>query len=89
MRSTLRAHDGHLRERLGLVTFDFRLHVDDDIVHWTLRRVRALGIPLPARLFTGVHAREFERGGRYGYDVRAVLPGVGLLVHYRGWLNVD
>jgi len=88
MRSTLRAHNGRLRERLGLVTFDFRLRVQDATVHWQVERVRALGLPLPASWFARVHAREFESDGRYRYDVRAVLPGIGLLVHYRGWLDV-
>ncbi|MGO1071164.1 DUF4166 domain-containing protein [Lysobacter sp. CA199] len=56
---------------------------------WRLVRVRALGLPLPLGWFGGVHAREFERDGRYRFDVRAALPGIGLLVHYRGWLDVE
>ncbi|MEI2454079.1 DUF4166 domain-containing protein [Lysobacter firmicutimachus] len=55
---------------------------------WRLVRVRALGLPLPARWFAGVRAREFERDGRYHFDVAAQLPAVGLLVRYRGWLDV-
>jgi hypothetical protein len=35
-----------------------------------------------------VNAREFERDGRYHFDVVAKLPGVGMLIHYRGWLEV-
>ena len=56
---------------------------------WRLVRVRALGLPLPLGWFGGVRAREFERDGRYRFDVRAALPGIGLLVHYQGWLNVE
>lgn len=55
---------------------------------WHLVRVRALGLPLPVSWFAGVTAREFELDGRYCFDVHAALPGVGLLVHYRGWLDV-
>ena len=89
MRSRLRAHHGRLRERLGLVTFDFRLVVDDSELRWQVERVRALGLPLPRRAFTGVVARESERDGRYAFDVRATLPVAGLLVHYRGTLDVE
>lgn len=55
---------------------------------WRLVRVRALGLPLPAGWFAGVRAREFERDGRYYFDVAAQLPVMGLLVRYRGWLEV-
>lgn len=89
MRSRLRAHDGCLREHLGAVVFDFDLRPDGAQLHWRVARVRALGLPLPARLFRDVHAREFEEAGRYRFDVHARLPGIGLLVHYAGWLHVD
>ena len=88
MRSTLWADDGLLCERLGLVEFGFRLEAADGVLVWRVARVRALGVALPARWFAGVGAREFEAGGRYRYDVAARLPLVGLLVHYRGWLDV-
>ncbi|QCW27600.1 DUF4166 domain-containing protein [Lysobacter enzymogenes] len=55
---------------------------------WRLMRVRAFGLPLPAGWFARVQAREFEREGRYHFEVDAQLPGVGLLVRYRGWLDV-
>jgi hypothetical protein len=88
MPSRLWDADGLLCERLGLATFGFQLDVHDDQLTWRVARVRSLGIPLPARLFRGVIAREFDEDGRYRFDVRAELPIVGLLVHYRGWLDV-
>lgn len=88
MRSTLWADEGLLCERLGLVEFGFRLTEADGVLVWRVARVRALGLPLPARWFEGVSAREFEADGRYRYDVAARLPLAGLLVHYRGWLDV-
>ena len=87
MRSRMWARDGLLCERLGMVTFAFALAAVDGVLVWNLRRVRALGVPLPARWF-GVRARESEGDGRYRFDVEARLPLVGLLVHYRGWLDV-
>ena len=89
MRSRLWAADGLLCEQLGLVTFGFALDARDGAIEWRVVRVRALGLPLPARWFGAVAAREFEQDGRYHFDVRAALPLAGLLVRYRGWLDVD
>ena len=89
MRSRLRECDGLLHERLGLATFVFRLTARAGAIEWSVERVRALGLSLPARWFAGVAARESGADGRYHFDVRAVLPLAGLLVHYRGWLDVD
>jgi len=61
---------------------------DDPGLSWRLVRVRLLGLPLPAGWFEGMRAREFEREGRYHFEVSAQLPLVGLLVRYRGWLEV-
>ncbi|RPE79498.1 DUF4166 domain-containing protein [Vulcaniibacterium tengchongense] len=89
MRSRLWARDGLLCERLGLATFGFRIGVEGGAIAWRVARVRALGVPLPPRWFAGVRAREAERDGRYRFEVEARLPRVGLLVRYRGWLDVD
>lgn len=88
MRSRLRERGGLIQERLGPMAFAFALERVDDGLIWRLRSVRALGLPLPLHWFDGMHAREFEHDGRYRFDVRAALPGIGLLVHYRGWLAV-
>ncbi|WP_206859981.1 DUF4166 domain-containing protein [Lysobacter changpingensis] len=93
MRSRLWARDALLCERLGLVTFAFRLDVEPlgagHAVVWRVAKVRALGVPLPRRWFDAVGAREYERDRRYRFDVFAALPWIGRLVHYRGWLDVD
>jgi hypothetical protein len=88
MRSTMWLRDGLLCERLGLVTFGFALGAEDGNLIWRVRHVRALGLPLPSPWFDGVRARESEVAGRYHFDVQARLPLAGLLVHYRGWLDV-
>lgn len=89
MPSRLWAADGLLCERLGLVTFGFRITAEQGCLVWRVVRVRALGLPLPSRMFAGVAARESEEAGRYLFDVSAALPLTGLLVRYRGWLHVD
>jgi hypothetical protein len=77
-----------LCERLGLATFGFRLQVEDHAIVWRVVRVRVLGASLPAHWFAGVGARESADGARYRFDVWASLPLAGLLVHYRGALDV-
>lgn len=89
MASSLRARGDLLEERLGPTTFLFRLHAGRERMSWRVERVRVFGIPVPAALFAGVTASESEEGGRYRFDVEARLPGVGLLVRYRGTLAPD
>lgn len=79
---------GRLRERLGPVVLEYALAADPSGLLWRVSALRCCGCPLPARWFAGVVARESGADGRYRFDVRAELPGVGLLVHYRGWLAV-
>lgn len=88
MRSRLRACEGHLRERLGPVRFDFALDAVDATIRWRVARVRVCGLPLPASWFAGVRAVESVDADLYRFDVRAELPGIGRIVHYRGWLDV-
>jgi hypothetical protein len=85
----VRRNDPRLWERLGPVVFGFGLRVEDGAILWWVENVRVLGLlPLPSRWFRAVRCRESGAGDRYRFDVRAELPGIGLLVHYRGWLAV-
>lgn len=87
MTSALSNRRGLLHERLGAMTFRFALHAEPQRITWTLRHVRLFGVvPLPMRWFEACHASEEVRDGRYRFEVRAVLKGLGTLVHYRGWL---
>lgn len=89
MPSRLWASDGLLCEQLGLLNFGFQLAVVENQLRWKVKRVRALGLPLPSAAFAAVNAVEsIDAVGRYTFDVAASLPVVGLLVHYRGWLHV-
>jgi Domain of unknown function (DUF4166) len=88
MRSRLWADGELLCERLGAVEFGFRLAVENGGIVWRVQTVRVLGLlPLPRAWFSDVLCRESGVGGRYRFDVRAALPIIGLLVHYRGWLE--
>jgi hypothetical protein len=87
MASTLWQQGDLLCERLGLVTFRFALDQQEAVLDWKVVQLRALGLPLPARWFVGVHARESADGERYTFSVDVVLPVIGLLVRYDGWLS--
>jgi hypothetical protein len=89
MPSTLWPRDGLLCERLGAVRFGFALDARDGVLTWTVARVHALGLPLPARWFAQVRAREFEHEGRYRFEVDTALPVVGRVVRYAGWLVAE
>ncbi|WDS37613.1 DUF4166 domain-containing protein [Pseudoxanthomonas sp.] len=86
MASTLWQQGDLLCERLGLVTFGFALVQQGQALAWQVRRVRVLGLPLPARWFAGAQARESAEGGRYTFAVDVALPWIGLLIRYTGWL---
>ena len=88
MRSRLGARNGRLIELLGPAAFEFSLTASPLGLDWTLERFCILGLPLPAAWCAGIVAAERADRERYCFDVRASLPGVGLLVHYRGWLHV-
>jgi hypothetical protein len=87
MSSRLCARDGLLKEQLGAVCFYFALRADDSGFDWQVRRVRVLGLPLPARWFAGVSARSYGNAHGYAFAVRASLPIVGFIISYEGQLQ--
>ena len=85
-RSTLRAVEGELHERVGPASLRYRLVPQPDGIRWEFLGMRVLGVPIPAFAAATIDAREAVRDGAYTFDVRAALPVAGLLVHYRGRL---
>lgn len=86
MRSTMRARERTLEERLGLVALTFELSAETDRIVWLLNRARLIFLPLPTAWFSACTATESIVNERYCFDVRAEIIGVGLIVHYKGWL---
>jgi len=78
-----------MRERLGPVSLHFSLRRDGDAIDWQLRRVTLLGLPLPRALCGSVLSRSGAHEGRYAFDIDTRLPGIGRLIAYRGWLEID
>jgi hypothetical protein len=86
MRSSLQYHKGHLRERLGPVVFAFELMASAERIDWHLVSARLWPVPLPITWLLICSAAETMEDGRYTFDVSARVRGVGLIVHYKGWL---
>ena len=78
---------GCLFERVGPSVLVFGLDVSPKGLALILIGVRFLGMPLPRLLHPAVRTMESERGGRYQFEVDAILPVFGLLVRYSGWLE--
>jgi hypothetical protein len=75
-------------ERIGPVRLTFAVEIAAGRMRWVTREVRAFGVRLPLRVFSGVQASCGERKGRYDFDIRVTLPGVGLLIAYAGMLEI-
>ncbi|MNY78176.1 hypothetical protein D3C86_2183260 [compost metagenome] len=52
-----------------------------------MRRWSLLRVPLPLWLAPSSEAREWAEGEVFCFDVPIALPGIGEVVHYRGWLR--
>ncbi|SFV36750.1 SDR family oxidoreductase [Hyphomicrobium facile] len=75
-------------ERFGSIEILMAIDVDSievrmPVAGWRIGRIR-----LPLMLAPTSKTREFVGDdGRFHFDVSIGLPGVGLLAHYRGWLE--
>ncbi|MHA7777568.1 DUF4166 domain-containing protein [Roseibium sp. M-1] len=80
---------GIVQECFGPIAFDIHLRLEGGTLAYPVGRGRFLGIPLPHWLLPISAATEFNDSGRFNFDVKISLPGLGSLVHYRGWLVPD
>ncbi len=81
------AGDGVVRERFGPFAFQMSLPVDQGAMGMPVTHGWFLGVPLPKALLPRSETREFDEDGVFQFDVRLSAPLVGLIVHYRGWLE--
>jgi hypothetical protein len=88
MVSSLASREGLLVERLGPVTAVVRLEVQEGCLLWTGERLSILGVPLPRGAFRVV-ARVWAEADVYHFDMSVAIAGVGELIRYRGWLEVE
>ena len=88
MRSSLRRCGDCVAETVGVTTLRFKFSLEGGSIRWTAVAGRTLGIPWPRSWLKGIDGYESHHGNRYYFNVRAALPGVGLIVHYVGELDL-
>jgi Domain of unknown function (DUF4166) len=88
MRSTLRRAGDCVEERIGITRLRFKFSLEGGSIRWTAVAGRTLGVPWPQSWLKGIDASESHRGNHYYFNVRAALPGIGLIVHYVGELEM-
>ena len=86
MQSRLADRNRYLEERLGPLVLTFELNAQQDRILWSLRSARLALFPVPMTWLLKCAATEAIHDGRYGFDVSAHIRGIGLIVHYKGWL---
>lgn len=79
--------NGAVFERFGPLNAELDLRVESRSLVFPVKRAWLFGIQLPRWLTPISDAREFEKNGRFEFDVRIALPGIGLLNRYQGWLK--
>jgi Domain of unknown function (DUF4166) len=88
MRSHFWEARGQLYERLGPVVMLHALELVNGGLHTRLRRLWFLGIPVPRTLHPRIRAVADQEADLYRFDVTAEMPMIGLIVSYRGHLEV-
>ena len=88
MQSRLRQRGNCVDETIGLTTLRFKFSLEGGSIRWTAVAGRTLGIPWPRSWLAGIDGYESHRGNRYYFNVRAALPGIGVIVHYVGELDL-
>lgn len=79
---------GLIDERFGPFTFGLELRLVQGRLHLLMRRWRFRGIPMPASLAPRGETYEHVEDGKFRFHVDIEQPGVGLIVRYRGWLEL-
>ena len=80
---------GEITEQFGAFAFTIRLRWDGTRLHYQIVKGKLFGIRLPHALLPRVAALEMAVEDRFWFDVSLRAPLVGLLAHYRGWLQTD
>jgi Domain of unknown function (DUF4166)/Saccharopine dehydrogenase NADP binding domain len=77
-----------LRERFGPLTFDLALVVDGAKLSLVVRRWSLWGLALPLFLAPGGDSYEMVIDDRFHFHVEIRHRLIGLIVSYRGWLEI-
>jgi hypothetical protein len=80
--------DRLLSEQFGPFTFGLALVVQAERLHLVVRRWSFLRLPLPMTLAPSGDSFEFVADNRFCFNVEIRHAMTGLIVRYRGWLEV-
>ena len=78
---------GLIDESFGPVTVGLAIVADGDRLRVIPRRCRVLGIPMPRLLLPRGDTYETAKGGTFHFHVEFVVPILGWIATYRGWLK--
>jgi hypothetical protein len=81
-------NSGLICERFGPLTFAMALVLREGRLSLVLRHWRAFGIAMPMFLCPRSTAHETVEEGRFRFHVEIGHPVTGLIVRYRGWLEL-
>jgi Domain of unknown function (DUF4166) len=93
MSSRLSLRQGQLTEQLGAARLTFDLSEHEGSLNMRIRSLHVLGLRCPAWLLPQVSARESagtaasDQAARLHFQVQAILPWVGRVAHYQGFLE--
>jgi hypothetical protein len=83
------AFEGLLSERFGPFDIGIAVVREGTALRWVTRAWTCLGVPLPTSLAPGGSIVESGKDGRFYFDVEIGQKITGLIVRYRGWLELD
>lgn len=86
-RSCFALDNGDLTESVGPFRLHLALVVEDERLHYRLKRVSVFGLSWPRGLAPSLEAWEGAAGERYDFAVEVGLPIIGRLVRYEGRLD--
>ena len=79
---------GYWCEQTGFVQLHLGVEINSGGWHWVQRKMMLKGIPLPSVLFPQTRAYKKIVNEKYEFVVRLAYPWLGVLVEYRGALDV-
>jgi hypothetical protein len=81
--------DKLLCERFGPFKFGVALVVNEGRLFYVVREWNIFNIPLPAAWAPGGNSYEFQEDGKFHFNVEITQPFIGIIVKYRGWLELQ
>lgn len=80
---------GHWTESTGAFSVDLTVEVLNAEWHWIQRETRLMNWPIPALLLPALIAKKAVSNNRYHFEVTLFKRGLGVLVQYKGALELD